>query len=45
MNDLEEKNEEIERVDDVVSGIKNEDNQKNQSQLAAQQQAMMPQLE
>ena len=33
------------RVDDVVSGIKNEDNQKNQSQLAAQSQAMMPHLE
>lgn len=33
------------RVDDVVSGIKNEDNQKNQSNLAAQQQAMMPHLE
>ena len=33
------------RVDDVVSGIKNEDNQKNQSNLAQQQQAMMPHLE
>ena len=33
------------RVDDVVSGIKNEDAANNQSQLAAQQQAMMPQME